>query len=69
MKHDATGLIRILLVHDHALLREALRILINANPDLQVVGEARHCAEAVQIPSSQMLLSSTYPSTTNNSWK
>jgi two-component system, NarL family, nitrate/nitrite response regulator NarL len=47
MKHDATGLIRIILVHDHALLREAIRVLINANPDMRVVGEASHCAEAV----------------------
>ena len=47
MKHDATGLIRIILVHDHTLLREAIRVLINANPDMRVVGEAGHCAEAV----------------------
>jgi DNA-binding NarL/FixJ family response regulator len=49
MKHDATGLIRIVLVHDHALLREAIRVLITANPDIQVVGEADHSTEARQL--------------------
>jgi len=49
MKHDAIGLIRIILIHDHALLREAIRVLINTNTDMQVVGEAGHCSEAVRL--------------------
>jgi len=41
------GKIRILLADDHAVLRAGLRALINAEPDMEVVGEAADGEEAV----------------------
>src|SRR5262245_32056916 len=38
--------IRVLLADDHAVLRAGLRLLINAQPDMEVVGEAGDTAEA-----------------------
>ena len=35
-----TGRVRIVLADDHALVREGLRMLLDAQPDMQVVGEA-----------------------------
>lgn len=43
--------IRVMLADDHALLRAGLRALINAEPDLTVVGEAGDGAEAVRLAS------------------
>ncbi len=40
--------IRILLADDHAVLRAGLRALLNAEPDMEVVGEAGDGQEAVQ---------------------
>lgn len=40
--------IRVLIVDDHAILRAGLRLLINAQPDMAVVGEATDGDEAVQ---------------------
>src|SRR6266513_4018117 len=40
---------RIVLVEDHAILREGLRALIELEPDLKVVGEAGTAAEAVRV--------------------
>jgi two-component system response regulator NreC len=40
--------IRILLVDDHAVLRAGLRALLNAEPDMEVVGEAANGREAVE---------------------
>ena len=45
----APGRMRIVLADDHALFREALRLLINAESDLVVVGEAGTAAEAVAL--------------------
>lgn len=39
--------IRILLADDHAVLRTGLRLLLNAQPDIEVVGEAADGAEAM----------------------
>jgi len=39
--------IRVLIADDHAVLRAGLRLLINAQPDMEVVGEAADGAEAV----------------------
>ncbi len=39
---------RILLADDHALVRQGLRLIIDAEPDLEVVAEASDGAEAVQ---------------------
>lgn len=45
---DARPLIRLLLADDHAVLRSGLRMLLDAQPDMQVVGEAADGAEAVR---------------------
>ncbi|MBI4380337.1 MAG: response regulator transcription factor [candidate division NC10 bacterium] len=39
--------IRVLLADDHAVLRSGLRLLLNAQPDIEVVGEAANGAEAM----------------------
>ena len=45
-------MIRILLADDQALFREALRMLITSQPDLQVVGEAANGAEVIKLADS-----------------
>src|SRR5436305_4664887 len=40
---------RIVLVEDHAILREGLRALIEMEPDLTVVGEASTGVEGVRV--------------------
>lgn len=40
--------IRVLLVDDHALIRAGLRMLINAQRDMETVGEAASCREALE---------------------
>lgn len=40
-------MIRILLVDDHAILREGLRALLSYYPDVEVVGEAEDGAQAI----------------------
>lgn len=44
-----TDKIRILLADDHTILRAGLRALLNAQPDLEVVGEAGTGEEAVEL--------------------
>ncbi|MEU8226120.1 response regulator transcription factor [Kribbella sp. NPDC048915] len=41
-------MIRILLADDHALVRRGVRLILDAEPDLQVVAEAGDGAEALQ---------------------
>ncbi|MFF1548818.1 response regulator [Streptomyces sp. NPDC058291] len=41
--------IRVLLADDQALLRSAFRVLVDSEPDMQVVGEASDGAEAVAL--------------------
>lgn len=41
--------IRCLLVHDHVLLRQGLRRLLEDETDIEVVGEARDAAEALEM--------------------
>ena len=41
--------IRVILVDDHAILRDALRALLHATPDVQVVGEAANGKDAVAV--------------------
>ncbi|MBV8784546.1 MAG: response regulator transcription factor [Gammaproteobacteria bacterium] len=40
---------RIVLIEDHAILRDGLRALLELEPDLRVVGEAWSAAEGVQV--------------------
>jgi two-component system response regulator NreC len=40
--------IRVLVADDHAVLRSGLKLLINSQPDMQVVGEAANHDEAIQ---------------------
>lgn len=40
-------MIRLLLVDDHTMVRAGLRTLLGDVPDLQIVGEAASCAEAL----------------------
>jgi DNA-binding NarL/FixJ family response regulator len=40
---------RILLADDHALVRHGLRLILDREPDLEVVAEAGDGAEAVQV--------------------
>ena len=44
------GKLRVLLADDHAVVREGLRSLINAQPDLEVVGEASDGLSACHRP-------------------
>jgi len=39
--------IRVLLVDDHAVLRDGLRLYLSTQPDIEVVGEAADGAEAL----------------------
>lgn len=41
--------IRILIVDDHSVVRQGLRMFLSLDPDLEVVGEAHNGAEGVQL--------------------
>jgi len=41
--------IRIMLVDDHAIVRQGIRVLVEAEPDITVVGEAGNGRQAVQL--------------------
>ena len=43
------GKTRVLLTDDHTLFRQAIRTLLTAEPDLEVVGEASNAAESVEL--------------------
>jgi DNA-binding NarL/FixJ family response regulator len=45
--------IRVLLADDQALLRSAFKVLVNSEPDMEVVGEASDGAEAVELAKTQ----------------
>jgi two-component system response regulator NreC len=44
-----TAKIRLVVADDHAILRSGLRMLINAQPDMEVVGEAEDGIEAAHV--------------------
>ena len=47
---EATGdVLRVLLADDHAVVREGLKALVNAQPDMRVVGEAADGEEAWRV--------------------
>src|SRR6266446_4205787 len=48
MREAGENRLRILLVDDHLLLRQALRALLDTDPALEVVGEARTVTEALK---------------------
>lgn len=48
----ASGVTRVLIVDDHPVVREGLRGMVDAEPDLAVVGEAGSGAEAVTMAES-----------------
>ncbi len=48
MSHESDTSIRILLVDDHVIVRQALRLLIESHPDMKVVAEAGTCGEALE---------------------
>jgi two-component system response regulator NreC len=41
--------IRVLLVDDHAIMREGLRLVLAADPDIEVIGEAADGREALDL--------------------
>ena len=41
--------IRVLLAEDHNVVREGLRLLLNAQPDIRVIGEATNGRQAVAL--------------------
>jgi len=43
------GKIRVLLADDHAIVREGVRLLLNAQPDIEVVGEASNGEQALAL--------------------
>ncbi|MFZ0947223.1 MAG: response regulator transcription factor, partial [Candidatus Sulfotelmatobacter sp.] len=43
-----THKIRVMIVDDHAILRAGLKMLVNAQPDMEVVSEASDGEKAVQ---------------------
>jgi DNA-binding NarL/FixJ family response regulator len=46
--HAGQPKLRVFLADDHAVLRSGLRLLVNAQPDLEVVGEAGDGIEAIE---------------------
>jgi two-component system, NarL family, response regulator LiaR len=41
--------IRVVLVDDHAIIREGLRVLLSEEPEIEVVGEAGHGGDAIEL--------------------
>jgi two-component system, NarL family, response regulator NreC len=42
---------RVVIVDDHAVFRDCLKLLLNPHPDIEVVGEASHPTEALEVVS------------------
>lgn len=49
MTEPASKKIRIVIADDHGTMREGLRLLVNSQPDLEVVGEAADGREAIRL--------------------
>ena len=54
MRSDADGQIRVVVADDHPSIRENLRYLLNAEPDMRVVGVASDGAEALRVTSDEL---------------
>ena len=56
---------RIILADEHAILRDGIRALLSAEPDLEVVGEANNGAEVLAMlettPSDMVLMDVQMP--------
>jgi two-component system nitrate/nitrite response regulator NarL len=52
MKSSSEKEIRILIVDDHQLVRTGIRMLIESQPGMKVVGEAGNCSEALALAAS-----------------
>ena len=46
---SSSGKIRVLIVDDHAVLRQALRLLLEVHQEIEVVGDASNGREAVEV--------------------
>lgn len=59
--------IRVLIADDHAVLRSGLKLLLNAQPDIKVIGEASNGDEAInktaELKPDVLLLDITMPNT------
>lgn len=64
-EHDMTPKIRVLLADDHTILRAGLRMMLDAQPDIEVVGEAsdgkQALAEAQRLQPDLVLMDITMP--------
>jgi two-component system response regulator DevR len=49
MAESATGTIRLVIVDDHAIVRQGLRSILEREPDIEVVGEAASAGEALDL--------------------
>src|SRR5262245_49249362 len=48
LSEDQMNTVKVLVADDHAILRSGLRLMIEAQPDMEVVGEVPDCNAAVQ---------------------
>ena len=49
MSGEGAGAIRLLIADDHALVRSGLRSMLEREPGIEIVGEARNGREAVEL--------------------
>lgn len=64
------GRLRVLLADDHAIVREGLRLLIDAQPDLEVIGEAYDgpsaCEKALELRPDVVVMDVSMPGLTGD---
>lgn len=61
--------VRVLLADDQALLRGALRILVESEPGLEIVGEATDGAEAVELTRARLVVAAYESGLVRPSWR
>ncbi|MCA9952551.1 MAG: response regulator transcription factor, partial [Anaerolineales bacterium] len=42
-------MIKVLIADDHLVVREGLQLILNTEPDIEVIGEAKDGAQAVRL--------------------